>query len=379
MFIDTITLYVRVILISNARKSNMKKWIFLLIFLCCICVAGIFFEKSLFKEKTTIPIVEKKQQNTSIPTPIIKTKTKTLFVPYWTLNSFHENNYDTFVYFGVAPNQQGIFTSDDGYSKLHSFISLINPGKSLLAIRMTDSSIDNSILNNQISQQQTIVNAITLAKSYNFSGILLDFEISGIGFESQTKKISSFISDFSKSVHQNNLQFATAIYSDAFYRARPYDVKTISSVSDRLFIMAYDFHKAGGDPGPNFPFAESNADSYTFSQMINDFSQTADKKKLTIVFGMFGYDWPVTARGDSVDTATPLTDEEIKKSFVEKCLYNSCVLTRNASDEPSISYRDFSNEHHIIWFEDLQSAQKKIDFLYTKGIGSIAFWANSYF
>ncbi|MDE2589560.1 MAG: hypothetical protein KGL95_07840, partial [Patescibacteria group bacterium] len=134
-----------------------------------------------------------------------------------------------------------------------------------------------------------------------------------------------------------------------------------------------------GDPGPNFPFAESDADGYSFPQMITDFLQDVPREKLTVVFGLFGYDWQVTDKGDSINTATPISTADIQASFITSCKYTHCLLQRNPSEEPFVSYTDAIGQKHIVWFEDMQSIRKKIDYLQRQGIGSIAFWANSYF
>jgi spore germination protein YaaH len=308
------------------------------------------------------------------------TSGKTLFVPYWTIsNDVSQQEYDQFIYFGISPHESGIDTFEPGYISISQYLQKISAASTLLAIRMTDKQFNSKVLDSATIQQKIITDSLAISKKYGFKGILLDFEPAGIGFDSLTRNVTNFITSFSEQAKNQHVPFTIAIYGDTFYRARPFDIRKIGSVVENIFILAYDFHKAAGDPGPNFPFAVSNADAYTFSQMIADFTKVIPKEKLVIVFGIFGYDWPVTEKGDSISQAVPVSTTDIEKQFVDSCSVRTCTFSRNASDEPSVLYIDSDTQRHRIWYEDMISVKKKIDYLHSQGIGHIAYWANGYF
>ena len=356
----------------------MKKYV---VFSLLILI-GVYVARTMFTKQSLQPLPVQKPRPTVVQTQIFQPvkQERILFVPYWTLTSWdNQSDYDSFIYFGIAPNEIGINTSDPGFADIPRYIDHISPSKTLLGVRMTDKIFNEKVLNSATLQQQIISDALHISKQDGFKGILLDFEVGGIGFDSLTQQVTGFITEFAQAAKRQESQFSVAMYGDVYYRARPYNIKTIAENSDKIIVMAYDFHKAAGDPGPNFPFEESAVDGYSFQQMISDFSQDVPKNKLTITFGMFGYDWPVTEKGASIDTATSMSLSDIQSSFITTCKFSSCVLRRNVSGEPSISYTDTDRQKHIVWFEDTMSTDKKIHYLQTKGIGSIAFWANSYF
>ncbi|MDO8269876.1 MAG: glycosyl hydrolase family 18 protein [Candidatus Levybacteria bacterium] len=305
-----------------------------------------------------------------------------VFVPYWTFtkNIVTDSEY-SLIYFGVAINEKGLETSDRGYESIASFIRFTpNARERILAIRMLDKSINAKILKDSSLQEKIATDAVTLAKKYDFDGILLDYETSAFGFESTTNNITSLYKLFSNKARSQNMLFYVSLYGDTYFQSRPYDVKQISIISDKVLIMAYDFSKSRGNPGPNFPLVDINEYGYDFGKMISDFQKDVDNQKLIVTLGYFGYDWRVNGKGESVTNGVPLSTNEIEKEFIDECEYKECKLTRNGkTSEPSISYTDEGGEDHIIWFEDDASVSKKIEFLKTKGILEIASWAYSYY
>lgn len=308
---------------------------------------------------------------------LISQKQTVLFVPYWTLgNGQIEGNYDTLVYFGAGVTTSGVDTTDAGYMNIDSFLAKSPARKNLLAIRMIDSTVDLNVLDDAGLQKKIIDQSVALAKQKGFSGVVLDFEISALAFDSVVKGISSFETEFALVSHRNNLSFYPMIYGDTFYQVRPFDVSTIAKASDGVMIMAYDFHKAGGNPGPNFPLQASD---YDLKHMISAFLQKVPVSQITVIFGMYGYDWQVDDKGQRIGVAHSYSDFEMKQKFLDSCTFAKCVVRRDpASGEMKVTYIGGDGKHEV-WFEDTTSALEKSLFLRSVGVGSIGYWAYSYF
>src|SRR5258706_5455946 len=355
----------------------MKKITFIILILILIIVSVVFLllpQKPLKIANTVI---------TPSPSPIaiLSRKQSLLFIPYWTLSKTQiSGNYDTVIYFGIAANEKGIDTKEVGYLNIHNFISLVPSGsKVILAIRMTNTSSNIQIFQNPLVEKSIINDSIALAKVNKFDGILLDLEHSAIGFDSVTKDVTNFSVEFAKKTKSSGLFYYQSLYGDNYYRVRPYDVKKIANASDGIMVMAYDLHKAGGDPGPNFPLKD-NDDGYDFKKMISDFSKDVAIDKLTVIFGLFGYDWKIDTKNRSIGEAQPLTDNEIKQKFLPNCIFKNCnIIHDKDSSETEINYIDKDGSNHIAWFEDQNSMNEKEKYLKTKGIDSTAIWAYSYY
>lgn len=305
---------------------------------------------------------------------------KSIFVPYWSIQGEIDKEFDPVIYFGITPDTKGINREDQGYLKIEKFIKKIGNQRRFLTVRMTDQKINFKVLDDKSLQKKIIKESVQIAKKYSFNGIVLDIEISSLYFESVVKDINDFSIDFYSSSRENNLNYSVALYGDTFYRLRPYNVSTLSKNSDKIMIMAYDFHKSRGNPGPNFPLFGREKYGYDLAKMIHDFKSKVPPEKITVILGMFGYDWMVDDKGQPLDTAKPLSTNEIKNTFISKCSFKSCSSVRDKeSFETKINYIDFNNNKHIIWFEDEDSAEQKADYIRQNGIDSIGFWAYSYF
>lgn len=325
----------------------------------------------------------KNTKPSTIPVKIDLKKKSLIFVPYWEdfTNLNKENKkYDRYIYFGSGEN-------------MSSFIKITADKEKWLTVIMTNTDVNLEILKNKKSWQKIINDAIITTEENKFNGIVLDFEMSVLPFENVVLDINDFVKEFCSKVHERKIKLALTVYGDTFYRKRPYDLKTLNNCVDEFMIMAYDFHKSRGEAGPNFPFArrsfgEEGVDyGYDFKTMINDFLVFIPSDKLTVIFGMYGYDWQVDEKKRPRKQAKALTLNEINSDFVNKCMRESCTLRRDEiSKETEINYVNSKVEnnfgiidYHIIWFEDEKSVEIKKKYLEEKGIGSVGWWAYGYF
>ncbi len=357
--------------------------------LLALIIFVLFGTAILFKNKLNKDLSQPVFAPTSIPRPTTlpaisgNKTTLSLFVPYWTLSdtTIETDGFDKIIYFGIKPDKQGISMTEQEEIQLVEFNNSLPAGtQKLLALRMTGSQENLDILEDPSLQQQIIDQTIEIAQINNMNGIVLDLEVAAIPFDSLIKKINKFTTTFYAASQKNNLTFALTLYGDIFYRARPYDVKTLAQNADTIMIMAYDLHKAGGNPGPNFPLLGAKKFGYDLSIMTDDFLEVVPPQKITVIFGAYGYDWLVTEKEQSVQAAQSLSLSQIKQKFVGSCEFTNCELIRDKeAAESQIRYTDSDNKDHIIWYEDMESIKRKQVYLKQKGITSFSYWAYSYF
>lgn len=308
-------------------------------------------------------------------------KTKALFVPSWTVphEQIDVSGIDSIIYFGITADETGI-VHDDGYTSLSDFTQVVQGKPIMLTVRMTNTSSNTVVMKDVELQKKIMQDAIAIAKLHNFSGILLDFEVKAVAFDSVTKNVTQFINDFSREVRAQDLDMFITLYGDTFYRVRPYDVKAIAQNADGIMIMAYDFHKAQGDPGPNFPLQGEDLYGYSFERMIQDFLEVVPANKITVIFGLYGYDWKVDDKQRSFGQAQAISLNTIQQKFLTTCAFKNCMHMRDKqSSETKVTYTDTMKDNHVVWFEDMESVAAKTVFLETHHIMSTALWAYSYF
>lgn len=303
-------------------------------------------------------------------TPVALTS-RSLFIPYWNIPDASDDlsAYETLIYFGVAPDTAGSLKMDDGRLKLQTFID--NTPRSshrFLTIRMLDTAVNQTLLENETIEDRVITNSNELAKQYGFDGIVLDLEMGVLPFSGVQEDITAFITAFTQAARGEDLSFAITLYGDTFYRQRPYDVARLASVVDEVYIMAYDLHKSHGEPGANFTFEDDN--EYDFKQMVTDYTAVVPREKLAVIFGMYGYDWTLGSQGKPLKAANAIPLNQIDEEG---------AIGDPVSREKHIIYTDADGFDHELWYEDEESANVKIEYLKQHGIGRVGYWVWGYF
>lgn len=356
-----------------------KILIFLILLIILLIIVKINKKSSVYDKNTNLPA-----QLTIIPTSSEIKEKKSIFIPYWTKfgDSTEFNNYDRLIYFGVSVNLNGINENEAGYTNLENFIETakVAQKEKWLTVRMTDTDINLAILKNEKSWSKIILDTRDIVQKYKLDGIVLDLEIGTLNLNNIDKQISRFVQAFYSSIRGQNIKFALILYGDNFYRKRPYDLNILKDNTDEVMIMAYDFHKSYGEPGPNFPLFGQEEYGYDYQKMFEDYKSFLTPDKISVIFGMYGYDWIVDEKKRPIKRATSMSLHDINTKFIVNCTKENCVVKRDdKSKETEIDFIDKSLNYHIIWFEDKNSVEAKIEFLKENGVGNIIYWAYGYF
>jgi spore germination protein YaaH len=376
------------------------KWVAITIFVLIIAVGTRSWFSSLESSPSNQPAISGNQKESDPSTQVATSVSSSIFIPYWNIPSSSDDlsEYNTLIYFGVAPDSWGVMNEDLGFKNIESFIENTSGRQErLLTVRMLDDEVSLDVLEDVDLQSSVIGNSIDIAQEYGFDGIVLDLELSVIPFEDAETSVTGFVERFSEAVNTKTMTFAMTIYGDVFYRARPYDVAALSESIDHIYIMAYDFHKSRGEPGPNFPFDRRSLGEggvqYDFQQMITDFTDLVPAEKITVVFGMYGYDWTLGKQGLPLKPAVAVPLNEIDYADCNRIVIptemegsldyardDKCsVSIDQTSREKHILYTDDEGYDHELWYEDEESADVKTEYLMEQGIGSVGYWVWGYF
>lgn len=360
--------------------ANLKKIGFIIVL--AISLVFLYLSWDLEKKQPSpVPLLPLPTRSFVMPSPTpvpAATVSASVFVPYWALGkdnlrSVPENKI---YYFGVAIDKNGQPVDDDGYKNL-AHVDCPKDKTCILVVRMLDADVNAQVLHNQDGFAGMIAPLITLADSHSFNGIALDLEENTVLSQEETYgNITKFVQVFYTLAKNDYKTFSFIVYGDTYFRKRPFDVKAIAASADEILVMAYDFSKGYGEPGPNFPYDRSEVDAgYDFQEMIGDFSRDVPRDKLAVIFGMYGYDWTLNAQGTPLKRATAITDREIEKLIAGG---QTRTITLPVSKEKKIEYANESGSH-VIWYEDRESARVKTDYLQKQGIGMVSYWAYGYY
>lgn len=364
----------------------MKKAITLLFGILILCTLLLSFRYGL-ERKVSHDFMAGTEQNRQLsPTPFEKVTSsnaerESVFVPYWTVGGEISGDEDRYIYFGVSPTINGINRNEDGFRRMQTFTENVEQGvTTLLTLRMLSQDTNFEILEDPDAQERVIDDTISVAKANGFDGIVLDLELKALPFDSVVDQINGFVSRFYKASKAEGMTFAVATYGDTFYRIRPFDVKTLGENSDEIMIMAYDFHKSGGNPGPNFPLSGKDEYGYDYYEMMDDYLAVVPSEKLTVIFGMFGYNWTVDEKNSPVTNAVSLSFLQGQSRYLQNCNFTDCRSFRDErSGEMTVTYVDNEKNRRIVWFEDEESVERKKELLRERGINSFSYWAYTFY
>jgi spore germination protein YaaH len=366
----------------------MKKYFIFFVGIFCLgLVIPLILSRYIFKKEPS-PSAQKLTPTPVRRNPVTSVKTA-VFVPYWSLSQYLKNGVGTTpdgktpsrqFYFAVTTDATGaVDQSDQGYEQVETFASAA-AGDKILTVRPHDQDAALALLKNSEARKLSIDQTVGLATTMGFQGVALDMEISGLVGDDVPKQITTYTKEFAAFAHEKKVAFTFILYGDVYYRHRPYDVKSIAQASDEVLLMAYDFHKARGEPGPNFPYEGGKKYDYDFVTMTRDILNDAPAEKMSVAFGMYGYDWMVDENKKPIKPAVSIPLHQIKTSYIDTCIASNCVLWHDPlSRESEIDYVDSYNQYHLIWFEDERSIAAKTQFLMQEGVGSIAYWSYGYY
>ena len=137
-----------------------------------------------------------------------------------------------------------------------------------------------------------------------------------------------------------------------------WNLAAYARVTDKLFLMAYDEHYQGGDPGPI-------ASQRWFEGVVTNAKRVVPPAKLVVAVASYAYDWTVGTSESSPDT--------IEEAWLAARDSDAVPIFDRASGESHFDY-DEDDAHHQVWLADAVSFRNNMVALHAMGVRSIALW-----
>ncbi|RDW18855.1 glycoside hydrolase family 18 protein [Oceanobacillus chungangensis] len=208
--------------------------------------------------------------------------------------------------------------------------------------------IVHQVLNNPTARTNLVNNIYYLISRKGYGGVNIDFE-----------RVSTEDRDlFTGFLRQLRDRFASIGYlltiaipaktSEDIPWLKGYDYGGIGSVVDFMFIMAYDWHYGGGEPGPVAPITEVR-------KAIEFALERVPRSKIILGVPLYGYDWIIPFTPGTVAPAIS------NQSAIDTAMkYQSPIQYSKEYESPFFRYRDEEGLLHEVWFEDVRSMSKKM-------------------
>jgi spore germination protein len=215
------------------------------------------------------------------------------------------------------------------------------------------------------SEQASLVSAIAgVVKQAGYAGVNLDIE--GVP-PSEEAAFTTFVSSVAQAVHALGAQVSVDVPSETAADVGEswdgaYDYAALGAVVDQLVLMAYDYHSAGGPPGPISPIGWER-------QVLRYATSVVPPSKVVLGLPLYGYVW---------DTATDAATAYWELGMYNQASEHGAAISRDpVSDEATFSYVS-GGVRYVGWFVDGQGAADRLEMAHAMGIGGVVLWRLDY-
>lgn len=246
-----------------------------------------------------------------------------------------------------------------------------------LAVQMTDQTAANAILTDGSQRASAIAQLVQKVNDLGLDGVTVDFE--GMKGDSLKNGLTAFVQELKTAL--GGKQVYVCVHpvlksGGAYYDA--YDYRALGNAADKVILMAHDYaassmDQATADSGftttPVSPFEEV----YYALRMATD-SQTGVQDLNKLVLGLSVSNtagW--TLENGKVTNLTanhPAMDTILKRMAQPDTKITYSETYRN----PYMTYTDDSGKTNILWYENEQSLQDKIDLAHMFGVTEVSVW-----
>ena len=175
---------------------------------------------------------------------------------------------------------------------------------------------------------------------YGLAGVTLDFE-------EIPPDLDSSLGAFARQLH-TALQARGAILSQAISTDMDSSaVRHYAAASDRLFLMLYDEHFRGSDPGPV-------ASQPWYVMHARQLLQNIPPGKAILALGAYGYDWNDS---DPSSSGTEMTFQDVMAAARSRNLH---LRFDSTALNPFIAWTEPDSTDHVVWFLDGVTAFNEI-------------------
>ncbi|MGF9978180.1 glycosyl hydrolase family 18 protein [Viridibacillus arvi] len=225
------------------------------------------------------------------------------------------------------------------------------------------SAIARSIISNPIIRDQALNNIYNIVKNNNFAGVNIDFELLK---DYDAADYVTFIRMVRNRLSPEGYTTSVALPAktdDTTPWTKGYDYKGIGAAADFVFLMAYDFHHGGGEPGPVAPIKEVR-------QTIQYAKNHMNANKIILGVPNYGYDWTMAGDGSVISARAIAVGDAVNTAMTNQVP----IQYSNQYHQAHFEYWDALGIRHIIWFEDSRSRAQKLQLVVDYKIKGIGIW-----
>lgn len=220
----------------------------------------------------------------------------------------------------------------------------------------------HQVLNNPAARTNLMNAIVSLISRKGYGGVNIDFEQV---LEADRDLFTGFLRQLAERLKPAGLVMTVAVpakTSENIPWLRGYDYGGIGAVVDYMFIMAYDWHHAGSEPGAGAPITEVR-------KTVEFAVSRLPRSKIILGMPLYGYDWVIPYRPGTAAKAISNQD-----AITTAMRYQSPIQYSTEAESPFFQYRDSQGITHQVWFEDVRSISAKMNLVRQYGLQGLGAW-----
>jgi len=277
------------------------------------------------------------------------------------LNAGH---MDQVIVFGYGFDQQGNVTGQDQ----HLIRGITSEQKRILLFgNLTDGGFNaetaHAILTDKAVQERAILGILEKSTELGVAGVQIDFENIP---EDDRDAYTEFLRRLADVLHSRNMTLSIAAAAKTSDRRTGWggatDYAAVGQIVDQFYIMAYDEHWVGGEPGPV-------ASLGWVEKVVRYATGVIPAQKIVLGVPLYGYEWTTQAElGTKTNKA--YGSGRMSRRLAE--------LGANVIWDPVVGENKatFTTEEgdRIAWFPDQRSLEAKMRLAYQYNLKGVALW-----
>lgn len=301
------------------------------------------------------------------------------YFPYWISDTslIPYSSLTRLSWFGVSTSSTGAITNSHGWGGA-GVQSIVDTAHSygiqvLLTVTLFDGNAICSLVNSSSRRQVFIDGMLSLIEEGNGDGISVDFEFPQ----------ASCMGNFEVLIQELSARFGPLglhvdIATPPIDWSYDFDYGYLSQVADSLFIMGYNYHWPGGNPGSVDPLYGGGAwGPYSLEYTVEDYLAQAGANRDKIIMGVptYAIEWPTTSQavpGTSSGTGDPLWWSQ---AHSEAATYGRQWESINRS--PYYTYAS-GGQNYQTFYQDVTSMEERFAYAESQNLGGVGFWALGY-
>jgi spore germination protein len=276
----------------------------------------------------------------------------------------HSRHMDQVIVFGYGFDRSGRVTGDDPWL----IRGVTGPQKRVLVFgNLTDGSFDadtaHAILTDSTVQERAIQGMLDKVAQLGAAGVQIDFEEIPSG---DRDAYTAFLRRLKEALRPAGVTLSVAVAAKTSDTTTGWggatDYAAVGQIVDQVYLMTYDQHWRGGEPGPiaSLPWTE---------RVVRYAVGVIPAQKIVLGVPFYGYEWAVGPGADP-KTNRAYGAYRLQQRAAE---HGAQVTWDPALGENTATYQTQEGQR-VAWWPDERSLQAKLQLAYQYNLRGIAIW-----